>query len=64
MRYEIGERVRCDESTGTIVEAIRQRNVGDLFRIAWDNDPDDHELYQDVLLTSLSQDDTPMRWAA
>jgi hypothetical protein len=64
MIYSVGDRVRCGTSRGTIREAIRQRNTGDLFRIDWDGEPRDDDLYQDVLLVSLTTADIEMRWAA
>lgn len=62
MIFDVGERVICGGHRGTIREAIRQRNCGDLFRIDWDGERRDNDLYQDVLLTSLDQGDVVDPW--
>jgi hypothetical protein len=43
--YEVGERVRCAGFFGTVVEYFPQVYADNLYRIAWDTDSDDTDLY-------------------
>lgn len=58
----VGDRVVCTvepasepPSAGEIVDVIRQRHTDDLFQVAWDNHPNDHDLYP---ATYIDREDT------
>lgn len=43
--YEVGERIRCAHFYGTVVEYFPQVYADNLYRVAWDTDPGDSDLY-------------------
>lgn len=58
----VGDRVCCDTHRGTVIERIPQKHTSDLFRIDWDDDHADRDLYADTFLTVITTDDITNPW--
>jgi hypothetical protein len=43
--FEVGERVRCHTFAGTVTQYVPQVHADNLYRVLWDSDPDDMDLY-------------------
>lgn len=58
----VGDRVCCDTHRGTVAERISQQHTSDLFRIDWDDNRHDHDLYADTFLTVITDEDIINPW--
>jgi hypothetical protein len=53
--FQVGERVKCSVFTGTVSDYLPQTYTDNLFRVAWDSDHEDNDLYAASSLTSAEE---------
>jgi hypothetical protein len=50
--FQVGQRVKCSVFTGTVTAYMPQTYTDNLYRVAWDGDAADNDLYPAANLTA------------